>query len=82
MSGRLIEFQILLAEIPLSVQMKIAKSGTFLSVESEITVKLLNTEEMISGNFKMPFSNNISGKNVQKEDNNLHSAYSYLSSGS
>ena len=46
--------------------MKIAKSGKFLSVESEITVKLLNTEEMISGNFKMPFSNNVFWKKRSK----------------
>ena len=36
----------------------------FLSVESEITVELLNTEDIISGNFKMPFTKHVSWKNA------------------
>ena len=37
----------------------------FLSVESEITVELLNTEDIISGNFKMPFTNHVSWKSLK-----------------
>ena len=53
-----------------------------MSVESEIAVKSLNTEDKISGNFKMPSTNHVSWKNAQKEDNDLRRVYSHLSSGS
>ena len=53
-----------------------------MSVELEIAVKSLNTEDIISGNFKIPFTNHVSWKNAQKEDNDLRRVYSHLSSGS
>ena len=53
-----------------------------LSVELEIAVKSLNTEDIISGNFKIPCTNHVSWKNAQKEDNDLRRVYSHLSSGS
>ena len=54
----------------------------FLSVESEIAVKSLNTEDVISGNFKMLFTNHVSWKIAQEEDNDLRRVYSHLLSGS
>ena len=38
-----------------------------LSVESEITVKSLNTEDKISEDFNRPFTNHVSWKNAQKD---------------
>ena len=46
-----------------------------LSVESEITVKSLNTEVILSGNFEMPFTNHVYWKNAQKENNDLIPIY-------
>ena len=38
----------------------------FLSIESEITVKLLKTENSISNNFKMPFTNHVSCETLKR----------------
>ena len=53
-----------------------------LSVESPIPVKSLNTEDIISGNFKIPCTNHVSWKNVQKKNNDFCEVYSHLSFGS
>ena len=49
----------------------------FLSAESEITVKSLHTGDIISRNFKIPFTNHVSWKSTQKEDNDLCRVYSH-----
>ena len=53
----------------------------FLFAESEITVQSSNTEDIVSGKFKMPFTNTVSWKNAQKGDNDLRRVYSHLSVG-